>query len=44
VRRRAKSWSLARYNVETGRPLLAALLMSMVGGMGLRAAIQRRER
>lgn len=33
-----------RYNVETGPPLLAPLLMTMVGGMGLVAAVLRRER
>lgn len=33
----------ARYNVEMGPPALAPLLASMVGGMGLLAAILRRE-
>jgi hypothetical protein len=37
-------WSMARYNVELGPPLFAPLLMSMVGGMGLLAALLRRER
>lgn len=36
--------SNARYNIETGPPLLAPLLMTMVGGMGLLASILRRER
>jgi hypothetical protein len=33
----------ARYNLEMGPPALAPLLASMVGGMGLLAAILRRE-
>ncbi|MEU8579202.1 hypothetical protein [Streptomyces abikoensis] len=37
-------WSLARYNIETGPPLFAPLLVTMVGGMGLLAALLRRER
>lgn len=37
-------WSNARYNVETGPPLFAPLLVTMVGGMGLLAAILRREK
>jgi hypothetical protein len=36
-------WRLARYNIEMGPPLFAPLLFSMVGGMGLVAAILRRE-
>ena len=36
-------WSNARYNMEMGPPLLAPLLVTMVGGMGLLAAILRRE-
>ena len=36
-------WSNALYNIETGPPLLAPLLMTMVGAMGLLAAILRRE-
>ncbi|AUG81691.1 hypothetical protein CFP65_7087 [Kitasatospora sp. MMS16-BH015] len=36
-------WAMARYNVELGPPLFAPLLMSMVGGMGLVAAVLRRE-
>lgn len=37
-------WSMARYNVELGPPLFAPLLVTMVGGMGLLAAVLRRER
>ncbi len=37
-------WSNARYNLEMGPPLLAPLLVTMVGGMGLLAAVLRRER
>jgi len=37
-------WSNTRYNMEMGPPLLAPLLVTMVGGMGLLAAILRRER
>jgi hypothetical protein len=36
-------WRNARYNLEMGPPLLAPLLMTMVGGMGLLASILRRE-
>jgi hypothetical protein len=32
------------FNIETGPPLLAPLLMTMVGGMGLVASVLRRER
>jgi hypothetical protein len=32
-------WSNARYNMEMGPPLLAPLLVTMVGGMGLLAAV-----
>jgi hypothetical protein len=34
----------ARFNIETGPPLLAPLLMTLVGGMGLVSAALRRER
>src|ERR1700685_555913 len=37
-------WSNARYNMEVGPPLLAPLLVTMVGGMGLLAAVLRREK
>jgi hypothetical protein len=43
IAQRPGGWALARYNVEMGPPLLAPLLMSMVGGMGLLAAVLRRE-
>ncbi|RKE17480.1 hypothetical protein [Streptomyces sp. TLI_171] len=34
---------MARFNLETGPPLFAPLLMAMAGGMGLLAAVLRRE-
>jgi hypothetical protein len=34
---------LTRYNLESGPPLFAPLLGSMVGGMGLLASVLRRE-
>ena len=37
-------WRNARYNLEMGPPLLAPLLVTVVGGMGLLAAILRREK
>ena len=37
-------WRNARYNLEMGPPLLAPLLVTMVGGMGLLASALRRER
>ena len=37
-------WSNARYNMEMGPPLLAPLLVTVVGGMGLLASILRREK
>jgi hypothetical protein len=37
-------WRNARYNLEMGPPLLAPLLVMMVGGMGLLASVLRRER
>jgi hypothetical protein len=36
-------WELASYNVEMGPPVFAPLLASLVGGMGLLAAVLRRE-
>jgi hypothetical protein len=36
-------WSNFRYNMETGPPLFAPLLVTMVGGMGLLASVLRRE-
>lgn len=44
IAQRPGGWRLARYNVEMGPPLFAPLLVTMVGGMGLLAAILRRER
>lgn len=43
IGQRPGGWKLARYNVEMGPPLFAPLLMTMVGGMGLLAAVLRRE-
>lgn len=37
-------WRNLRYNLEMGPPLLAPLLVTLVGGMGLLAAILRREK
>jgi hypothetical protein len=37
-------WRNARYNMEMGPPVLAPLLVTVVGGMGLLAAILRREK
>ena len=37
-------WHNARYNMEMGPPLLAPLLVTLVGGMGLLASVLRRER
>ncbi len=42
VAQKPGGWSNARYNLEMGPPLFAPLLMTMVGGMGLLAAILRR--
>jgi hypothetical protein len=44
IAQRPGGWRFARYNAEMGPPLFAPLLASMVGGMGLLAAILRRER
>ena len=43
VSQKPGGWRMARYNVEMGPPLFAPALMSMVGGMGLVAAVLRRE-
>jgi len=37
-------WRNAKYNIEMGPPLLAPLLVTLVGGMGLLAALLRREK
>ncbi len=44
VAQKPGGWSNARYNLEMGPPVLAPLLVTMVGGMGLLAAILRREK
>ena len=44
VARRPGGWKLASYNVPMGPPIMAPGLMSIVGGMGLLAALLRRER
>ena len=44
VARRPGGWRLASYNVPMGPPIAAPGLMALVGGMGLLAAILRRER
>ncbi|MFB7909883.1 hypothetical protein ACFC1T_25945 [Kitasatospora sp. NPDC056076] len=43
IARKPGGWRMARYNIEMGPPMLAPALMSMVGGMGLVAAVLRRE-
>ncbi|HET7173783.1 MAG TPA: hypothetical protein VFI30_05855 [Nocardioidaceae bacterium] len=44
VSRRPGGWKLYSYNVPMGPPIAAPGLMAIVGGMGLLAAILRRER
>jgi hypothetical protein len=44
VAQKPGGWRNLRYNLEMGPPLLAPLLVTLVGGMGLLAAILRRER
>jgi hypothetical protein len=44
IAQRPGGWDFARYNAEMGPPLFAPLLFTMVGGMGILAAILRRER
>ncbi len=43
IAQRPGGWQFARYNAEMGPPLFAPLLFSLVGGMGLLAAVLRRE-
>jgi hypothetical protein len=43
IAQRPGGWRFARYNTEMGPPLFAPLLFAMVGGMGLLAAVLRRE-
>jgi hypothetical protein len=44
VARKPGGWRLWSYNVPMGPPIAAPGLMSIVGGMGLLAAVLRRER
>ncbi len=44
VARKPGGWGLASYNVPMGPPIMAPGLMTIVGGMGLLAALLRRER
>lgn len=44
VARKPGGWGLASYNVPMGPPIAAPGLMCMVGGMGLLAALLRREK
>lgn len=44
VARKPGGWRLATYNVPMGPPIAAPGLMAMVGGMGLLAAVLRREK
>ena len=44
IGRKPGGWKVANYNVPMGPPLMAPGLMAMVGGMGLLAAVLRRER
>lgn len=44
VARKPGGWRNASYNVPMGPPIAAPGLMAMVGGMGLLAAVLRRER
>ena len=44
VAQRPGGWREWRYNAEMGPPVLAPLLVTVVGGMGLLAAALRRER
>lgn len=43
VSRKPGGWGNLRYNLEMGPPVVAPLLASLVGGMGLLAAVLRRE-
>jgi hypothetical protein len=43
VAQRPGGWRFARYNAEMGPPTFAPLLFGLVGGMGLLAAVLRRE-
>ncbi len=43
IAQRPGGWKLARYNAEMGPPMFAPMLFGLVGGMGLLAAVLRRE-
>lgn len=44
VAQRPGGWREWRYNAEMGPPVLAPMLVTVVGGMGLLASVLRRER
>ncbi len=44
VARKPGGWRMASYNVPMGPPIAAPGMMAMVGGMGVLAAILRREK
>jgi hypothetical protein len=44
IAQRPGGWRHARFNIETGPPLFAPLLVTLVGAMGVLAAVLRRER
>ncbi len=44
IRQKPGGWRNFRYNMEMGPPLMAPLLVTLVGGMGLLAAVLRREK
>lgn len=44
VARKPGGWAMASYNLPMGPPISAPGLMAMVGGMGLLAAVLRREK
>jgi hypothetical protein len=44
IHQKPGGWKNFRYNMEMGPPLLAPLLVTLVGGMGLLAAVLRREK
>nr|WP_274636283.1 hypothetical protein [Microbacterium bovistercoris] len=44
IRQKPGGWRNFRYNMEMGPPLMAPLLVTLVGGMGVLAAVLRREK
>ncbi|GAA5226211.1 hypothetical protein [Paeniglutamicibacter antarcticus] len=44
IKQKPGGWRNFRYNMEMGPPLMAPLLVTLVGGMGLLASILRREK